>query len=219
MYGSSTATPVMAKPGTRNVVGIGDFAGPSRVPRSLRPQDSCEKLPAVPFRDASAADLEPIAIGWLADLLAQLETALATRTPNELERSFLLSSLPRLKDAISDWVHLLETQASGEDVADSVWSVMRKLTGTVPAELALGGREPDAASVMPRVARDSVAGQILFARMSRAMEPDAFRDAAAALESAGPDELARLVRAGQANAERATRSIDACLGTLAVESA
>jgi hypothetical protein len=96
---------------------------------------------------------------------------------------------------------------------------VRQLTGDLPAEPEPWDPEPDQAGVLPQVARNSVAGKILQARMSRAMESDPFRDAASALGDAEPAEAARLAREGRLHADRAIGSIDACLDLLAVETA
>jgi hypothetical protein len=172
----------------------------------------------VAFGDGSPANLEPIAIGWLADLVAEIESALGARVPTGVERTRLLSTLPQLRNAVNSWIGILDAKASGEDVTDSVWLSARELTHALPAELEPRRPEPDREGVLPHVARNSMAGEILFAQMSRAFEPDPFRDAVSALGDVEPSEVTRLAHEARTNADRASRSIDACLRVLGVES-
>jgi hypothetical protein len=62
-----------------------------------------------------------------------------------------------------------------------------------------------------------VAGRVLVARQSRAMESDPFRDAASALSDADAAGVVGLAGVARDNADRAIRSIDACLRLLAGE--
>lgn len=187
------------------------FRGSLRSPAAL-----AETTRRVEYRDDLAPELKPIAIGWVADLVDELEAALRSRTPSDRERSVLLTTLPQLSDGIVDWVGLLESQASGGDATDSVWLAVRKLLDNLPAKLE-SPWDPEPAGVFPTVAPNSVAGRVLVSRQSRAMESDPFRDAASALSDADAAGVVALAGVSRDNADRAIRSIDACLRLLAGE--
>jgi hypothetical protein len=169
----------------------------------------------VEAEQALPSPIEPIALAWLADLLADLESALAERAPTDDERARLRAELPQLRAAIAGWTDLLHRRASG-DATDEVWTAARRLTGNMPAELDFGqgDAEADRPGVLPFVDRSSVPGKILFAQVSRAMQPDPFRDAVSTLGDVDQAELTRLEREERANADRAVASIDVCLRAL-----